>query len=402
MESSRASTNQFHKDSSELLCYFALLGGWLLVYFLWILGGATGERAWFSVSRFTHFTALLGVGATAAGVRLAAMAFDDYRQRPRPEHINWMSRAGRRVLFCLIALSFTGAVVSYMRWQSLGINPFGFQAETLYAMNVVYAQEGRVLSGLGGRLYSLGGVGALFVTYLYFRGALTRLQAVLLGCMFCLFLFSPRRAILFMAVLGVMFTVLAERGRLRVREMGYGMGVAMALAVLFVLTQFALGKIVDLSPRQAIAALSGYLDANLYVMDQLIRTSHFDDTWIMLSIPARVVGALFGGSPIVDLSIPFVRIPELANTVPAFYYFYKSAGLVGVVIWSLGMGFCAYYSVRMMKDRGGFGWTAAASLSLVGLLLSVRECLLLSYEFYYWILVAFCMDWMMRRSRRAA
>ncbi|WP_211246272.1 hypothetical protein, partial [Cereibacter changlensis] len=84
-------------------------------------------------------------------------------------------------------------------------------------------------------------------------------------------------------------------------------------------------------------------------------------------IAARLLGYDAG----IDLSIPFVYLPDPSNTVSAFYYFYKSGDFVAVLACSFAVGWVSYSQVLAYLNTRKFFNLLFASLMLVGIFLSI-------------------------------
>lgn len=306
--------------------------------------------------------------------------------------LKFQPRAIRRfkvLLPALIALCTLGAVLSYFAWLSLGINPLQFQDDTLYQMNVAYSEAGRVTTGVTGRLQALTSVVLLLVIYLWRAKRLTTLTTTLTAIGLVVLLISPRRSLIIQSLIFVtVLWVISSRTSLS-RLTAIVASSGLILVTLFGYTQFVLGKIPEFTISGVADSVLHYYISSLYVMDQLLNTGHFEKTWIVLSTPIRAFAGIMGEAPDVDLSIPFVFLPEPSNTVPAFYYFYKSGGWIAVFAWSAMVGLATTLSLRAYQQSRSFFSAVAATLLLTGILLSIRECLFITYDFAFWLVAAY-------------
>jgi len=312
------------------------------------------------------------------------------------------SRMTIRVILSTVALLATiGGLLSIRAWLNLGVALFSPNIDLFSQMNVIATEEGGgVLSGVAGRFFSLLPVLLVLSLYLCRHGQLKRYDAIVLGTYSLVLMISPRRAMLFWSTIAAL--VIWFQGK----EESWKTLAATAVVTLvlffsyFGVTQFYLGKIENLDIDHILESALYYYSSNLVVMDGLIGTDHFSSTWVILNSPARVINVIFDASLDVDLSVPFVPTPEPGNTLPAFYYFYKGGGFPGVIVCSLAVGFIATYMYRMYLKTRAFVYASMSAFFMMGLIVSVRECMFITYDFLYWIAVSAVMSfWLSPRAR---
>lgn len=336
----------------------------------------------------------LGVISMIVGTLLAHFQVSIKKQRVRDVR----TRYEYSIIMILILLTAVGGVGSYYAWKSMGINPITFSSDTLYEMNLAYSLEGRITTGLVGRLGSLSVVAFMLTVYLFLYNKLKRSSAIVFCFLFLMFMISPRRSVLIYTLISsIILWYLVRKPSFKKTVVAGSISMS-GFILLFGGTQYALGKIEGFNIALIFDSILKYLYTSFYVMDRLLETSNLENSWIMLAVPMRVVGLLFDFTPNVDLSIPFVYVPEPANTVPMFYYFYKSSGFLGVGIYSSIVGYLALRFVNAFFLKKTFFLGVASSLFIVGILLSVRECLFIRYDFYYWLITAYLIGSALNRS----
>jgi oligosaccharide repeat unit polymerase len=367
---------------------FTIIIGWLPIF-----ASLAYEKYWIGniyndIHFKTIFVNILGIGCVIIGAFIAKYKII----KKRNPLIISLNKKYNYILYIVLFLSVAGGIYSYYLWRSIGINFLSFAQDMLYRMNVVYADEGNVISGFWGRLSSLGTVGLLYIIYLYINNNCSRKKLFLIGLIFLLVIFSPRRAAMFTTLIASMYLYIISKDVNKYNKIIYAFLFCFCFCFIFVYTQYTLGKITEFSISDSIKTTSHYLVSNIYVMDGLINTSHFQNTWIILSVPARVFSGLFGVESNVDLSIPFIYLPEPSNTVPMFYYFFKSSGYYGVLGYSLFVGYITMVSINEYITNNTFFSAVCCSLFLSGILLSVRDCIFITYDFYYWLLVSYLIN----------
>lgn len=362
---------------------------------------ADGKR----ISQKTAFINLCGVAFIVLGIFLSRLLLRGRQKSRAPEP--WGPRADFIALTILLLVSLLGAFLGVLTWRELGVDPLSIGERTLYEMNVIYAQEERVISGLPGRLITLALIGLLYALYLQREKRIKWPTTLVFGIFFMAAMFSPRRALLLSAMISaVMLWFLSQEKIKPLRAIK--MIIPIAVIILsFGFTQYLLHKQEEFSIFGSIRAIVEYYIYSFYVMDGLLETSHFEQTLIILSVPERILSYIFNYSPNVDLSIPFLYVPEPANTVPAFYYFYRSGGFIGVIVSSLVIGWVFMYLYTKMKVEPSLFNFIASSLFATGIVLSPRQCLFIEYDFLFLLAVALVLDWqrksgrLRRRFRRA-
>lgn len=373
-----------HKGSMPSLIATVTLvtwGGPLLAIFLVLVSGNTfayeisNESIFINVAGFVSL--ILGV-AFAAGIRMPSYEKDVVERN--------LDKKERVMLLVIYVLSATGGFLTYLKWKSLGFDPFSFSDNMLGEMNLLYAEEGRITTGMAGRLSSLSFVGVIYSIYLYLNRRLAGASALFFCISFLVFMVSPRRAVLLTSLIAIfMFWLVARRPSLA-KLFVIGTVFFCVFIFLFGYSQYNLGKIDSFSIFDSIGVAFEYIWSSFYVMTSLLKTSHFEDTWIVMSVPARFLGEMFNVDPGVDLSIPFVYVPYPANTLPAFYYFFRSGGYVGVVFFGFLIGYAALLSARTYQLKGSFAAGGVSVMLLCGIVLSLRECLFITYDFVFWLI----------------
>lgn len=297
-------------------------------------------------------------------------------------------RSHQVALVALLGVGVIGAILAVRAWYGMGIDVFSGAGDTLYQMNVRYSQEDDFIGGAAGRLYASIPIFLFFCLYCLKRGVLSKRATGLLVMVALVLMISPRRSMIFTSCIAAAFLHLQGKDIRVGRAIQLLVGVVVVFVAYFGYTQFKLGKISEFSVVAVFEALSYYLNSSVFVMSELLHTAHFEDTWIFLNLPARAINYIFHSNLAVDLSVPFVYVPEPANTVPSYYYFYKSSGYIGVVVVSFLQGFVASYAMRKFAARPTFFWAVVSSMMLTTLVLSVRENVLFSYDFAWWVAIA--------------
>jgi oligosaccharide repeat unit polymerase len=365
----------------------AISVGWLPVFVSAVIQGYEENNKGIGLQYNTVFINILGVFCIIAGAAVAYFA--KTYQKSAVINTNRNEVKERLILKGLMAMALIGGIFSYYRWKSIGIDPLSFDSDMYYQMNLVYADEGHVITGIWGRLNSMATLGAMFVMYLYYENKIDLKRLLIYCAIFIVILISPRRAAMFTTMLSMLFLFLMRSRVFSIRNVIFAVIFLYAFIMIFGYTQYSLGKMMDFSIWDSVDMAMKYVESSVFVMDKIINTDHFDKTWIMLSVPARIIGELFGIDPGVDLSIPFVYVPEPSNTVPAFYYFFKSGSYFGVIIYSLAVGYFALVFVRQYLIRKTFHSAVIGSLFLTGILLSVRDCIFITYDFIFWIVTSY-------------
>jgi oligosaccharide repeat unit polymerase len=346
--------------------------------------GAGGQN---DIGFLTASICLAGVLATLLGCIFGRVV------KIQQKRVSYDLKERRRIaLPLLLLLATVGGALAMMKWQSLGFSLLNGLGKSLYAMNVAYSQDKEIIGGVAGRLYSLLPVLLMFAAYLRRHDIIARKKFILISLLSIMLMISPRRSMLITA--GLVATIIGYQARkLSVfRLAAVGVVIGLVVFIFFGVTQFYLKKIDGLNFTDMLHSFSLYFNSSVYVMNQLVKTDHLSNTWIALNMPVRLVNDLFGTRFDIDLSVPFVSVPELSNTVPMYYYFYRSAGFLGVIVWSFLIGLISTIALRLYESRGSFLSASISALMMAGLLLSIRENIFFSYNFMYWILVAFLID----------
>jgi oligosaccharide repeat unit polymerase len=348
------------------------------------------------ISQKTALINCLGVACILIGIVLRSFLAGDRRISKPFEP--WGLRADSIALTILLLLALLGAFLSALAWRELGIDPLSIGERTLYEMNVVYAQEERVISGLPGRLTALALVGLLYALYLQRQKRINSGTGFVFAILFIILMISPRRALLLSSLISSVMLWYLSQDKIKFSHSIRILIPVVAIVLSFGFTQYLLQKTDAFSLFDSIKLIVEYYVYSFYVMDALIDTSHFENTFIILSVPDRILSYIFSYSPNVHLSVPFIYFPKAANTVPAFYYFYKSGGFVCVAAASFVIGWLlTHLFIRMQAVPSLFN-VIAASLFATGIVLSPRQCIFIEYDFIFLIFIAFVLD-ALRKSR---
>lgn len=373
-----------------------VLAVWIPILILLVLEPKVGiaEGRW--ISQNTGFINFFGVASIILGIVLSKLLLAGSPIIRISEH--WGPRADLVALTTLLLCSLLGAYFGVLAWRDLGVDPLSLGDRTLYEMNVIYAQEERVISGLTGRLITLALIGLLYVLYILREKRISWTTGLIFAFLFTAAMISPRRALLLSAMISAVMLSIMSQDKIRSIQLFKVTFVILTIILLFGFTQYLLQKSDQFSFYESLKSVFAYYITSFYVMDSLIDTNHFNDTFIVLAVPERIFSSILGYSPNVDLSIPFVFVPGPANTVPAFYYFYKSGGLAGVIVFSFLIGwiFLRLYA-KMRADYSLFN-AIATSLFATGIILTPRQCLFIEYDFIFLIIVTLLLDWL-RRAR---
>ncbi|WP_211246074.1 hypothetical protein, partial [Cereibacter changlensis] len=305
----------------------AILLAWLPAYLLYFFFPVAGGIEFLEVSILPHTVNAVGVCFMVIGL-LCSGCFHSSRVSPAPSPVEPSSSKLNTILTAVAVLSATGAFLSFLTWRRYGIDLLNFTSATLYQMNVLYSEEGRILEGLPGRMVSLSALGVFLTSYMIISGKISSKAGFLCILMFLAFLISPRRGALISTIATMTAMFMIDRTGKRKSSRLLLATSAAALFFAFGFTQFLLNKTSQFSLWASFEVASSYVTSNFYVMDALIRTDHFTSTPILSWIPQLIAARLLGYDAGIDLSIPFVYLPDPSNTVSAFYYFYKSGDFV--------------------------------------------------------------------------
>ena len=368
-----------------------------LLLFVWALPGLAMLRGIFldpaspyAVSKLTATICFVGIVVTVLGATSARMVqLSEPGTRPAPS-----PRVVRVVVTVVAALGTIGAFFAIRAWKNLGIDVFSPDSFIFYSMNVLYAESG-LLSGPEGRVYALLPVLLFLTVYLWRHNLLSRNVAIALTAAAIVLMISPRRSTLITSAIASVIIWLQGRKISTTRLIVGGCVAAVTFLLFFGLTQSSLGKLETSGLASTLQSVLYYYSSSPIVMDALVRTHHFADTWIIGNSVARMSNALFDTRLAVDLSVPFVSTPEPANTVPAFYYFYKSGGFITLVLASFSAGFLSALSLRLYILRRSFVFATFSALCMTAMILSIRECVFISYDFLYWVLVVAALSWVL-------
>lgn len=292
------------------------------------------------------------------------------------------------ILYCLIFLCFLGFINSILVWSALGIDLLNFNFGMLYEMNVIYSEEKRVLTGIGGRLYALNYIAILYVCYLLYNKLLSLKYAIFIISLLIVFLISPRRVIILYSIISIIIFSFFLFYKVNKYKFVLTFSCAsVTLILLFGFTQFKLGKIQNFDVVSSLQVFFEYAMGSVRVMDALLYTKHFEQTWILFSTPIRFIDSLFDFKPVVDLSIPFVYVPDYNNTLPSPYYLYKSGGMQMVILISTIQGFITNIFFMSFRQNSSFLCFSFTIMLCLNMLLSIRELTFITYDFMFW---SFC------------
>ena len=294
-------------------------------------------------------------------------------------------RRGLVLLFLLAILSGTGYIVFLRTWGVIGILQSYSPVGTFSELNVEIAERTATFGGFVGRLYILSGLGLALTSYLLARGELSKRTAMFFGTAFLVMLVSPRRALLLQGgLLAVMVYAQSNRDKQQFRLIGLATAVVLAA---FVGTQTLLGK-TEANFTGIASSIVLYIGANIPTMDQLLHTSHFEQTHVTLNVFFRIINALFGSRYPTALDVPFTDVGVYSNTVPFQYYIYKDGGLLGVAVMSAALGFLAHVVNRTAALKNTFGMTWINAAFFVFIFFSFREFTLITYNWLFLLLIA--------------
>lgn len=360
------------------------LAAWSLQAGICLLGlvGAEGYR----LGLLTVVVCFVGVLSVLGGCLLG------YATKMSRPHI-W-SPSLTRINFLILglaALGLIGGLLAAREWISLGVNPF--LGSSLYDMNVAFSTSRDSFGGVGGRLHALVPVALLLVVFCWRRTLIDSKHAAVLVIVLALFLVSPRRSTMVTTALAAVFLLSLGRDLPLRRWLVYSIAGIVAIGAFLGYSQYKLGKASEYTLASTIDMITLYAGSSVYVMDGLLRTEHFSDTYILLNLPARAFNAIFSSELEIDLSVPFVYDPVVSNTVPLFYYLYKSSGWLGVCGVSLLIGWGSVVAYRSAERNESFGAGLVAALMMCGLALSIRENFFFSYDFMWWSSVAIVVSW---------
>lgn len=305
----------------------------------------------------------------------------------------WAPISGRvkYIIAVLLMLGFVGAVFAAREWISLGVNPL--RGSSLYDMNVAYSTSRDSFGGVSGRLHALVPVALLYVLFCRRASLIEPTHALVLVLILAALLISPRRATIITTALAAVFLWMLGKPLPIRRWLAYFIPAMFAIFAFLGYSQFKLGKAAEYTLASTVDMILTYAGSSVYVMDGLIHTDHLEDTFVLLNLPARAVNAVLGSNLQVDLSVPFVYDPVVSNTVPLFYYLYKSSSWLGLCGVSFLIGWISVISYRIAERTGSFGANLVSALMMCGLVLSIRENFFFSYDFLWWAVVGIVISW---------
>ncbi|HIA9024574.1 TPA: O-antigen polymerase [Escherichia coli] len=309
-------------------------------------------------------------------------------------------RKAKCILYFLTVLCLCGFLIGIQKWQAVGISILSFTSDTYYEMNVLHSESDGILSGISGRLYVLSYVLILYTLFLYKINIIHKRELTIYIAMALLFLFSPRRAIIIYSIISLLVYLLFFARIKLLKKIGLLLSVSLSFIILFGFTQYSLGKMDNFEMVNIFESFFHYYYSSIPVMDSLISTNHFVDEYILLSTPLRFISALIQVPINIDLSIPFVNIPEPSNTLPITYYLYRSSGFVAIITFSIIFGFMSVRMERGMDFNCSFQVFAFNMLLSVGTLMSVREMFFITYDFFFWCIVIFIISYILRFKAR--
>lgn len=289
----------------------------------------------------------------------------------------------------ILSLGFIGGILVVYNWSSRGLGLLSGGEKILYKMNVAYSEDKSILGGLSGKLFAMLPVALMLTVYLRRFKVITWNRFCVLASIAVILMVSPRRSMLITACLTGVLMMFQERRLSVLRLLIVGAITFIIVFSFFGVTQFYLGKINSLDLNSIGKSFLLYYNSSIYVMSKLLETNHLSDTWIALNLPARAVNNVFDTKLSVDLSVPFVLTPYRSNTLPAFYYFYRSGGFLGVGIWSFFVGFISTMALKKYKATRSFFYAALSAIMMASIILSVRENFFFSFYCIYWIVICY-------------
>lgn len=289
----------------------------------------------------------------------------------------------------IVLCSMVGAYSYFIYWSSKGVVFSLLDSESYLEINALYAEGEDDFGGILGRLYIIPILGVVWVEYLRSRGFLRSAVAIAVNLILLACLLSPRRAFLFYAIISWLGAYLIGKDRLSSKDALLAAGLGVGALIAFMYSQVALNKASDASLVEAVRPVVVYLLGSLSVMEELLSTPHFSDVAVVFNVPARIINQIFGSGFNVDLSIPFVSLPDLANTVPFQYYLFKDVGIFGMAIFSFFLGFFWVRALRLYRLTKSFFPYYCGSTVFTGMVLSVREGLFFTYLFWFLVCVSF-------------
>ena len=341
---------------------------------------------------------LLGVSSLLAGILFSRGMVP--RRKSHKAVVVWGRSADLALLSILLTGALIGAYLSVGLWRELGIDVLNVSGRTLYEMNVIHAAEDRVITGVAGRLTAISFVGLMYALYLLREGRLTIKVGGAFAVAFLLAMISPRRALLLTSLISLLMMWFLSAPRIRITQILKFSPFIVLILAFFGFTQFLLQKSQTFSITDSLRIVLDYYISSFYVMDALIDTPHFEETYILWSVPERILALLLEYTPNVNLSVPFVYVSGQSNTVPAFYYFFKSSGYLGVFLASFLIGWVFMRLYMAWRSSLSFFHLVAASLFAAGVVLSPRQCLFIEYDFLFFLAISWFVGWLRQGGRK--
>jgi oligosaccharide repeat unit polymerase len=348
------------------------------------VNGVTNSSTFYIIITFYCFFLL---GSYLADKKPFMVREKHYQINPKRALLIW------KLLFITCIVGF---ILGVRAWKNLGVDIFSMSLDSYYQMNVIYRDEKRVVTGFVGRLYSLSLVFIIYTLFLYRIKVIKKHVAFTFIFIGIIFLFSPRRAMIFYSIILVFFYLVVFHYKFKVMNTMKLIAFGSIFVFIFGYSQYMLGKVSEFSIASTFDVFSHYTLSSIRVMDKLITTSHLEDVWILLSTPMRILSSLLDFNTNVDLSVPFVPTPRLSNTVPLPYYLYKSGEWTSIIIMSFILGFVSSYFIQRMKVVNSFWIFGVGLLSLLCILMSIREITFITYDFFFWVLIIFIIHFLLR------
>lgn len=364
---------------------------WLfLLYYVYVVGSSQP----YDVSTQTMIICSVGVISIIFSYLFGMImqrSHDSGRLINRPNNERYLGLI-KSCLKVTLGLGIIGAILSFYRWKSAGVNFSQLSFSLFYDMNLINSEEGGVIGGLTGRLVTLNLVTIIIASYLRLNSFISSRLYFFSIFISIVCLISPRRALLFYA-LSILFLTFFFYANYRFKtKILVSSVIIMVLIFLFGATQYYLGKLDNFDLASFYSIVKFYTTSSFVVMSELLNTQHFQDKVILLNTPARIINSLFSTGYNVDLSVPFVELEHRANTLPMFYYIFKELGYLGLILIGFLIGLAFSYVVTLTKRKGLFIHFSLSMLFMLGLMFSPREMIFITYDFWTWVFVVFFID----------
>jgi oligosaccharide repeat unit polymerase len=373
---------------------------WAITLALLLSASTSGVIAVGDLSTTTLLSILLSVIAWGLGhltARVVGGAGSISRRKPPSAGVGTVSLEGRTtriLLICLLILSLIGYGAFLEAWNVFELWGRMSAAELFLLLNQEFAEESSQFGGLLGRLYVLPVIGLALTSYAAAREVIGKWAAVTLAVSFFVLLISPRRALLIQGLLLAAFIYQDARpGKRSFWSIAAVIGLSL---VIFTFSQIILAK-TEATIEGVLSPTVVYVAANLPVMEELLHTSHFENTQVLLNVPYRILNVLLGARYAVELDIPFVYVGVHSNTAPFQYYILRDAGFLAVIVVSFALGFAAKVTSTLAESRSTFGVVWLKSAFLVFILFSFREFTLITYDWAYFGVVALLIAYLIHR-----